>query len=125
MTARRARLPEPLCAALAVPPTGALVKVPSPPPRVVEPVDEGLAFRFSNGATARSLVELEGVLRAAPPGVVWFHREHFVPWVRDVLGDEPLARRFEHYAAAHAAPDALKDVLADLVETRVRELRPA
>jgi hypothetical protein len=100
------------------------MKVPTPlPAHALAPVPEERAFRFSNGASARSLAELAGVLRGVPAGVAWFHREHLVPWVRDVVGDEPLARRLDFYAREGGEPDAFHDLLADLLATRVDELR--
>ena len=99
------------------------MKMPATPSRVLETVSDERAFRFSHGGVARSLEELERALREAPAGPVWFHREHLVPWVRDVLGDEPLARRYEHYAQAHMDADVLRDALADLAATRLSGLR--
>lgn len=102
------------------------MRIPASFPRhALEPVDEDRAFRLTSGGAARSLADLAGELRRAPSGAVWFHREHFVPWVRDVVGDEPLARRMDAYARSGADPDVLRDVLADLVSVRVEELRRA
>lgn len=81
-------------------------------------VSEPLAFRFQHGPSARSLVEFRDVLRGAPVDVVWYHRLHFVPWVRDVLQDEPLARRLEAFAEEGPAPDVYRDIVAGLVARR-------
>lgn len=77
------------------------------------------AFRFQTGETAASLPELVAVLRHAPPDTVWFHREHFAAWLREVVRDEALARRFEFYARHPPQPEMLRDILADVVATRV------
>lgn len=100
------------------------MRVPTPPPaHVVEPVEDARAFRFSNGRVARSLAELAAALHEVPAGTAYYHREHLVPWLRDVMGDEPLARRFEHYAREGGEPDAFRDLLADLAANRVEQLR--
>ena len=102
------------------------MRIPTPPPaHALAPLPDEKAFRFTSGASARNLADLADALRSAPAGTVWFHREHFVPWVRDLVGDEPLARRMEHYAREGGDPDVLRDTLADLVATRVEELRRA
>lgn len=51
------------------------------------------AFRFSTGASARSLDEFRRVLGTVPPEVVQHHREHFHHWVRDILQAPDLAER--------------------------------
>ena len=100
------------------------MRIPTPPPaHAFAPASEERAFRFTSGEVVRSLEELGRALRAAPAGTVWYHREHLVPWVRDVAGDEPLARRLEHYAREGGEPETFRDLVADLVEMRVGELR--
>lgn len=102
------------------------MKLPrSPPPHAFEPARDEQAFRFRSGASARSLAELEERLREAPPDVVAYHRQHFAPWLREVVGDEPLSRRFEALAEEGAAPDVLRDALCGLVRARLDELRRA
>lgn len=102
------------------------MKVPSPPPRyVTEPAPEPLGFRFDTGATARSLAEFHERLREAPPQTVWYHRAHFVPWLREVVGDDPLARRVEAYAQDARDAQVLQEILADLVRARVEQLDAA
>lgn len=100
------------------------MKTPTPAPRHAwENAPEELAFRFSDGAAARSLAELARAIRHVPAATVWYHREHFAPWIAGVVGDEPLARRFEHYSRAGGDAEVLRDTLADLVETRLAQLR--
>lgn len=90
---------------------------------VSDPVPDEQAFRFQNGAAARSLVEFRDALAASPTWLAWYHREHFVPWVRDVLGDAPLARRIEHYAETGGDPELFRETLRDLATRRIEELR--
>lgn len=90
---------------------------------VSDPVSDEQAFRFQNGASARSLVEFRDAIAGSPAWVAWYHREHFVPWVRDVLGDEPLARRLEHYAEAGGEAELFRETLVDLAARRLDELR--
>lgn len=89
---------------------------------VTEPTSPEAAFRFETGATAASLAEFHARLAEVPAGTVAYHRSHFAPWVREVLRDEPLARRLEAYAESGAEPGTLRDILRDLVERRLREL---
>lgn len=81
------------------------------------------AFRLQNGATARSLEELEARLREAPAGVAWFHREHFGPWVRDILRDDGLARRLDAFASTPDG-DAYQDIVLGLLRARLSALSP-
>lgn len=97
--------------------------VPRPaPPHARAPADDAQAFHFQNGDRARSLEELAAALARAPADVVAFHRAHFAPWLASIVGDEPLARRFEWYAHASLAPELLRETLRDLVDARLREL---
>lgn len=99
------------------------MKIPSPPPRHVrDAAPDHLAFRFQSGEVARSLAEFGTHLRGAPATSVWFHREHFVPWLREVLGDDPLARRVEAYASDARDAEVLRELLVDLVDARVGQL---
>lgn len=88
----------------------------------LEPVPEERAFFFQHGARAQSLAEFADALEAAVPEVVWFHRDHFAPWLREVVQDVPLARRFETYAAAGGDPGVYRETVARLVRRRVEEL---
>lgn len=81
------------------------------------------AFRLQNGASARSIEELEARLREAPPGVAWFHREHFGPWVRDILHDDGLARRLQAFASTPDG-DAYRDIVLGLLRARSNGLSP-
>lgn len=85
-------------------------------------VSEALAFRFQHGVLVRSLREFLDALRVAPVEVVWYHRGHYPAWVRDVLREEPLARRLEAYAESGPAPDVYRDIIADLVANRYAAL---
>ena len=99
------------------------MKVPSPPPRHVrEPAPDPLGFRFRSGESARSLEEFEAALRRAPADALMFHREHFVPWLRDVVRDDPLARRVESYAQEARDGELLREILVDLVGRRLAQL---
>ncbi|GEM_PF-4565881 len=99
------------------------MRIPEPPPRHVrDDAPDAEAFRFSDGQTASSLAGLVEALSRATPTVVGYHREHFVPWLRDVVGDEPLARRFAYYAQAGGEPDVLRETLVALGRARLREL---
>lgn len=90
------------------------------------PVPDHLGFRFRHGPVAHDLAEFEALLAKAPADVVTFHRPHYAGWLREVLGDEPLARRFEAYDAGGAEGDALRDVLVALVHLRLdASLSPA
>jgi hypothetical protein len=100
------------------------VRIPQPyPAHAFEPAPEAQAFRFQSGTFARSLAELEERLASEGPFVVWYHRDHFPPWLRDVGGDAPLARRFAQFAAESPEPEALRAILSGLVRTRLAELR--
>jgi hypothetical protein len=90
------------------------------------PLPDALGFRFRHGPVAHDLREFHDILALAPAEVVTYHRPHFGAWLRGVLGDEPLARRFEAYDQAGAEGDALRDVLVALVELRLHpSLSPA
>jgi len=98
--------------------------MPSPLPRFAfSPASEDQAFRFQSGATARSLEEFAARVASEPDSVVWYHRSHFAPWVRDVVGDVPLSRRFEYYAQQAPAPDVFREIVATLSHQRLSELR--
>lgn len=102
----------------------ATMKVPHPPPRfVVEPTPEAQAFRFRSGALARSMTEFRDELGRIDGDTLWYHRSHFVPWLRDVLGDDPLARRVEGYATEARDAEVLREVLVDLVAKRAKQLQ--
>lgn len=102
------------------------MKVPRPlPAHAFVPAPEAQAFRFQSGGSARSLEELHARLAEAPAGVVWYHREHFPSWLRDVVGDDPLARRFAAYAAQAPHAESLRETLVGLVRFRLGELRGA
>jgi len=96
------------------------VRIPTPSPLREAPPAQ--AFRLRSGEEARSLVQLASALSRASPGDVEFHKAHFPAWLRGVLGDEPLARRFEHYAAAGGDADVLRATLAALARRRAEEL---
>lgn len=83
---------------------------------------EGLAFRFRHGAVARSLREFRDVLARAPGDVVWYHRGHYAAWLRDVLREAGLARRFEAFAESGGDPDVYRETVTSLVERRLSEL---
>lgn len=84
-------------------------------------VPEEFGFRFQHGPVARSLREFASALKQAPTSVVHAHRAHYPPWVRDVLHDEPLARRLEQYAEGGPAPDVYRDIVVSLVARRAEE----
>lgn len=84
-------------------------------------VPEERGFRFQHGPVARSLEEFRAHLADAPAQAVFYHREHFAPWLREVLHELPLARRLEAYVAAPPAPDVYKEIVVDLVAKRLKE----
>jgi len=90
----------------------------APPRHAFDPVAEDLAFRLHSGGVARSLEELEARLAEAPAAVAWYHRGHFAPWVRDVVGDEGLARRLEGFAHT-PDPEAYRDAVLGVLRTRL------
>lgn len=85
-------------------------------------VPEERGFRFQHGALAQSLPEFRATIEHAPEGVVWYHRAHFAPWLRDILHELPLARRLEALAAAPPAPDVYRELVLDLTRKRLDEL---
>lgn len=99
------------------------MRIPTPAPRFVrEETQDAQAFVFEDGRRAKSLEQLVDVLAHAQGNLAWHHREHFPAWLRDVVGDEPLARRFEHYARMGGDADVLRQTLVGLGRLRVREL---
>lgn len=96
------------------------------PTNTLTPFPEALGFRFQHGPVARSLGEFRDILEAAPVQAVWYHREHYAAWLREVVRDLPLARRFEAYASTPPAPDVYRDLALSLVTRRLEELaRPS
>lgn len=87
-----------------------------------DPCPEDRAFRFANGATARSLVELARVLPELPLHAFDYHREHYWMWIRDVVEDAPLAERFKSYGASGMDGEELRRLFADLLARRLKEL---
>lgn len=83
------------------------------------PQEQG--FRFQHGPVARSLAQFRAIVAEAPPETVFYHREHFVPWVRDILHELPLARRLEGYVANAPAPDVYREIVLDLVSRRLKD----
>lgn len=99
------------------------MRIPKPSPaHAFAPAPEAQAFRFQSGSMARSLVELEARLSSEAAGVVWYHRDHFPPWLRDVVGDAPLSRRFAQFASELPEPEALRSILVGLARTRLAQL---
>lgn len=97
------------------------MKTPDAPSTLEVPDEQG--FRFQHGPVARSHREFATALAQAPTSVVFYHREHYVPWVRDVLQDAPLARRLDAYLSSPPAPDVYRDFVVELVRKRVVELQ--
>lgn len=98
------------------------MKLPQPPPRhVQDPAPAEQAFFFRSGRSAASLADFARVLREESAATVHYHREHFAPWLRGVLGDDPLARRFESFVEV---PDdaTYRDLAASLAEARLAQL---
>jgi hypothetical protein len=97
--------------------------VPDPAPRFArQDAPETAAFVMQDGQRVHSLAQLVETLQRASPGVAWYHRDHFVPWLREVLRDEPLARRFEHFARMGGDPEVLRETLLALARARLAEL---
>ncbi|HUR69298.1 MAG TPA: hypothetical protein VM370_08625 [Candidatus Thermoplasmatota archaeon] len=84
-----------------------------------ESVAEPLAFRFQHGPLARSLAEFGAIVAQAPVDVVWYHRAHIVPWLRDVLREVALARRLDALAESGPAPDVYREIVVELVRRRI------
>jgi hypothetical protein len=80
-----------------------------------DPCPEEQAFRFQNGARARSLDEFRRALREAPPTVVAFHRDHYQHWVRDILQDRDLADRIQAEGQRAQNPEQLRERLDRLL----------
>lgn len=100
------------------------MRIPDPAPRHVrQEAPPEAAFAFQDGQQARDLEQLVDALGRASPAVVWYHREHLVPWLRDVVGDGPLAARFAYYARAGGDADILRETLVALGRARLAELR--
>jgi len=78
---------------------------------LTEPCPDEQAFRFQNGAKARSLDELRRTIQAAPPEVVQFHKDHYQHWVRDILQDKPLAERIQQEGQRSQNGEQLKRAL--------------
>ncbi len=87
-----------------------------------EPCPEEVAFRFRDGTTARSLSEFRAELARLPAADLHHHRLHFEHWLRDILGDSPLAARVRTYGAGDMPPPTFRDVLVDLVDRRLDTL---
>lgn len=87
-----------------------------------EIVPEERGFRFQHGPVARSLLQFRAIVAEAPPHVVFYHREHYAAWLRDILHELPLARRLEAYAQTPPAPDVYREIVLDLVARRVGEM---
>jgi hypothetical protein len=82
---------------------------------VTEPCPDEQAFRFQNGARARSLEELRRTIQTAPPDVVMYHRDHYQHWVRDILQDKPLAERIQQEGQRAQNGDQLKRALEPIL----------
>lgn len=91
---------------------------------LADPCPEDKAFFFVDGRRARSLVEFRQALDEIPAFVAGYHRHHFEPWLRDIVGDEPLAERVRQYAEAGGEDAELLRVLREVVARRVEELQP-
>lgn len=92
------------------------------PTKPDELVPEERGFRFQHGPVARNLTQFRAIVAEAPPQAVFYHREHFAAWLRDVLHELPLARRLEGYVATPPAPDVYREIVLDLLARRLTEL---
>lgn len=89
-----------------------------------DPCPEDQAFRFKNGARARSLQELQQTLAQVPADVVQYHREHYHHWVRDILQDPPLAERVQQEGQRTADGEQLRRSLRSLLDPAQRTGAP-
>lgn len=87
-----------------------------------EACPEEHAFRFANGESVRSLEALARALPALPLDIFDHHREHYWMWVRDIVGDVPLAERFRSYGASGMDGSELRRLFSDLLDRRLKEL---
>jgi Family of unknown function (DUF5752) len=77
------------------------------------------------GITATSIVEFDEKLKIAPILSVTFHfqRQDFQKWLRNVVGDEELAKRIDGIAEiTWSSDEILRKDLLKTVQSRVAEL---
>jgi hypothetical protein len=86
-----------------------------------DPCPDELAFRFQNGARARSLDELRRTLATVPADVVQFHKDHFQQWVRDILLDPALAERIQAEGQRARDGEQLRRGLDQLLGASLRQ----
>lgn len=91
----------------------------------IEPCPEEQAFRFSNGARARSLEEFRQTILQAPPDVLQYHRAHFHYWIKDILQDAPLAERVRQESERAKDAEHLRGSLDGVLERSLQQVRPA
>lgn len=88
-----------------------------------DPCPEDRAFRFSNGARARSLDEFRHVVTSAPADVLLHHRGHFHYWVRDVLQEPQLADKLKQEGERARDGESLRRTLDPLLERALTEAK--
>lgn len=89
-----------------------------------DPCPEDQAFKFKNGARARSLQEFQQTLGQVPTEVVAYHREHFHHWVRDILQDPPLAEKVREEAQRTPDGEQLRRNLRTILDQPPRTGAP-
>lgn len=91
------------------------------------PYEEGFHFYIAvenfTRETATSLDTFEKKLQIVPGYSVNFHlqRGDFQKWIKNVLGDDELAKRVNSISLTLSAEDIRKELLA-IVQTRINEL---
>lgn len=92
--------------------------------RALTPCAGSDAFRFADGATVRDLNELRHAIASKSASLVQHHREHYAPWIQQILGDPALARKVERLAGRRSMEnETYKVELLTVLDERLGKLR--